>query len=207
MKSYRFVNGQFEYVFEIKHSKFIATAIGEVDNDQAEKFVKEIKKKYSDATHNCYAYIADENGQATRFSDDGEPGGTAGQPILKVIVEKGLVKTAVVVTRYFGGIKLGAGGLVSAYAEAASKVLDNADIAEKFECVKISVKADYTTFAVVERYARKNDIVFADVNYGDGVDADIFVKCDEIEKTVDEINEISAGKCQITVSDQREFVI
>ncbi len=207
MKSYRFVNGQFEYVFEIKHSKFIATAIGEVDNDQAEKFVKEIKKKYSDATHNCYAYIADENGQATRFSDDGEPGGTAGQPILKVIAEKGLVKTAVVVTRYFGGIKLGAGGLVSAYAEAASKVLDNADIAEKFDCVKINIVADYTTFAGVERYARKANIAFADINYREGVDENVFVKCDCVENTVDEINEISAGKCQITVSNQHEFVI
>ena len=95
---------------------------------------------------------------------------------------------------------------MSAYAESASKVLDNADIAEKFECVKINVKADYTTFATVERYARKANITFADVNYGEGVDANMFVKCDDIEKTVDEINEISAGKCRITVSNQREFV-
>ena len=115
MNGYRFIDGEYEIRYEVKRSVFIATAKGELDEDGAESFIKSVRKRYPDATHNCYAYVSDELGNRTRFSDDGEPGGTAGQPILEVLKKQGLVKSAVVVTRYFGGIKLGAGGLVGVF--------------------------------------------------------------------------------------------
>ena len=121
MKSYRYIDGEYEVKIEIKRSIFIATVKGELDADEAEEFVKSVRKKYPDATHNCYAYVGDELGNMTRFSDDGEPSGTAGQPILDVLRKQNIVKSAIVVTRYLGGIKLGAGGLVGAYSDTASK--------------------------------------------------------------------------------------
>ena len=111
-KFYLTVDGVTENTVEIKRSKFIATLSHVESGEDAEAFVRAVRKRYPDATHNCYAYIADELGNETRFSDDGEPGGRAGQPMLEVLKKRGVVRAAVVVTRYFGGIKLGAGGLV-----------------------------------------------------------------------------------------------
>ena len=99
MKSYRYIDGEYEVKIEIKRSIFIATVKGELDADQAEEFVKSVRKKYPDATHNCYAYVGDELGNMTRFSDDGEPSGTAGQPILDVLRKQNIVISAIVVTR------------------------------------------------------------------------------------------------------------
>lgn len=206
MKSYRFVDGEYEIKYEIKKSIFIATVIGEVDDLSAETFVKSIKKKYSDATHNCYGYISDINMNATRFSDDGEPSGTAGGPILEVIKKQGLSKSAVVVTRYFGGIKLGAGGLVSAYTEAASQALKSAKISEKFESKKISVQVDYSTWATLEKNLRKQDCQIDSVNFDNNVSAFIYSKVDNEDKILKLINEISQGKCDVKVLDGIEYI-
>ena len=126
-RSYLTVAGETEVRTEIKRSEFIATIAHVEDGESAEAFVKAVRKRFPDATHNCYAYISDERGNETRFSDDGEPGGTAGQPMLEVLKKRGLMRTAVVVTRYFGGIKLGAGGLVAAYTDGVSKAADAAN--------------------------------------------------------------------------------
>lgn len=121
---YLSVNGECRTRKTIEKSQFITTARHISSEEEAQKFIAEMRKKYADATHNCYAYVADRLGNCLRFSDDGEPSGTAGMPILDVIRNKKLYETAVVVTRYFGGIKLGAGGLVRAYSGCASENLD-----------------------------------------------------------------------------------
>ncbi len=121
---YLSVNGECRTRKTIEKSQFITTARHISSEEEAQNFISEMRKKYADATHNCYAYVADRLGNCLRFSDDGEPSGTAGMPILEVIRNKKLYETAVVVTRYFGGIKLGAGGLVRAYSACASENLD-----------------------------------------------------------------------------------
>ena len=117
-----------EHVSEkvIERSRFITTSCHVEGEDEARAFIARISSKFKDATHNCYAYIADPTGNSPRFSDDGEPGGTAGMPILDVIKNKRLYCAAVVVTRYFGGIKLGAGGLIGAYSGNVARALDEA---------------------------------------------------------------------------------
>jgi uncharacterized YigZ family protein len=147
VKVIKTVFGETQAVIEIKRSRFIASVIGDVNSAGAEAFIKKIKAQYPDATHNCYAYKAFDSAnpdvEIIRCSDDGEPSGTAGQPMLEVLKKRGLSDAAVVVTRYFGGIKLGAGGLVGAYTQAVSEALNKSDIIEKSECAVYEIKCGY----------------------------------------------------------------
>lgn len=207
MKTIKVVSDEYQIENEIKRSRFIATAKGEVSQNEAEAFVKSIKKKYPDATHNCYAYVADELGNIARFSDDGEPGGTAGQPILDVIKKQGLVKTAVVVTRYFGGIKLGAGGLVGAYSCAAADVLKAAKILEKKECQRVQISCDYALFPPVEKYLYKAECKPLGFDYNDGVKGEIFVPIDDVKKVVDDLKGLTCGRAELNVLDGVSFEV
>ena len=127
-KSVRTVFAPYESGKIIEKSRFITYATHVETEDEARAFVAEIRSMHSLATHVCYAFVADKIGNLQRFSDDGEPQGTAGVPILEVLKNKKLFETAVAVVRYFGGIKLGAGGLVRAYSSSAAENLDGADI-------------------------------------------------------------------------------
>ena len=196
MKSYTFIDGTYVASIEVKRSKFIATAYGEADAESAEAFVSAIKKKYPDAKHNCYAYLSDTAGQATRFSDDGEPGGTAGQPILKILKTKGITRSVIVVTRYFGGIKLGTGGLVQAYTEVVQKAVDMAATATKTECVKITVKADYNLIASITGRLKKEGISNFETDYSEGVILKTWVPTDYAENIITALNETTAGKIE-----------
>lgn len=197
MKTYRYIDGEYEVKIEIKRSIFIATVKGEVDGEGADEFVKRIRKKYPDATHNCYAYVGDELGNLTRFSDDGEPSGTAGQPILDVLRKQNIVKTAIVVTRYFGGIKLGAGGLVGAYSECASKGVLEGKINVKVECEEILITSDYPTYAVVEKFLRKRNTVIDAIDYNNDVRCTVFVSLDDVESFISGLKEATIGRAQI----------
>ncbi len=207
MKTYRFVDGQYEIRNEIKHSIFIATIKGELNQDEAEDFVKSIKKKYPDATHNCYAYVADEIGNVARFSDDGEPSGTAGQPILEVIKKQGLVKTAIVVTRYFGGIKLGAGGLVGAYTQAAADAVNASKINEKVLCQHVVVKVDYSHWSPVDRLIIKSKFQIGAIEYNDtGVEATVFVPTDFVTEFLSSVNEVTQGSAKTQIENNQTYV-
>lgn len=199
MKTYRYIDGEYEVRSEIKRSLFIATVKGEVDADGAEEFVKAVRKRYPDATHNCYAYISDELGNSTRFSDDGEPGGTAGQPILDVLKKQGIVKSAIVVTRYFGGIKLGAGGLVGAYSGAASDAVKQATISQKQQCNKIEICAGYSDFALLEQFLRKSICHVDETEYGDSVRATVYVPLEGVNAFVRSICELTGAKAEAKV--------
>jgi len=206
VNSFISIDGEFSIKKEIKRSVFIATVRGGLDYEGAEEFVRGIKKRYPDATHNCYAYIADELGNRTRFSDDGEPSGTAGQPILDVLRKRGLRKTAVVVTRYFGGIKLGAGGLVGAYSGAAAEAIAAAKIVRSIEAEKLKITADYSDFAMLEKLARRNNLLFENTEYGDEVEAFLSVKADDAENIISAICEATAGRTRVETVDGKFFV-
>ncbi len=136
-----------ENTIVIEHSKFICYLKG-VDNEQdARLFIEAIRKKNSLANHNCYAYIADDKGLVQKFSDDGEPQGTAGLPMLEVLKNKRLFKTVAVVTRYFGGIKLGTGGLTRAYSGSVTECLEKATILKMQQAVFLKTELDYEAYS------------------------------------------------------------
>lgn len=201
MKIYSFVDGVYSTEAEVKRSRFITTVCGEVDSDGAERFVKSIKKKYPDATHNCYAYISDIDGQAARFSDDGEPSGTAGQPILEVLKKRAVVRSAIVVTRYFGGIKLGAGGLVSAYADAAARGLDVAIISQKEMCASLKISAEYDDYAAIESYARRKVLSVTDVVYDNKVSATVWIRQEQSEDVANDIVALTSGRVRPSMGE------
>lgn len=205
MKSYCHIDGEYEFRCEIKRSLFIATVKGELDEEGAEAFVRAVRKRYPDATHNCYAYISDELGNMARFSDDGEPSGTAGQPILDVLKKQGLRRSAIVVTRYFGGIKLGAGGLVGAYSGTAAQAVKLAKISTKRECFKYIASVDYTYSAQLDKLARALECIVEDVNYDDGVKMTVYVPIDSEEKFLESVRELSLGSAQTTTDRNIEY--
>ncbi|MDE7082262.1 MAG: YigZ family protein [Clostridia bacterium] len=152
LEKYMSVAGETHTEKIIEKSKFITTSRHVESEDEAKGFIAEISKRYSDATHNCYAYISDKLSNFLRFSDDGEPQGTAGMPILEVIKSKRLAEVAVIVTRYFGGIKLGAGGLLRAYSGCAAENLDSAQKVLYETCSEIKIVIEYSLVDTALRY-------------------------------------------------------
>ena len=149
-----------------KKSQFIGQAYYVESKEEAEEIIKQTKKKYSDARHNCYAYIVlEENNLITKSNDDGEPSGTAGIPILNTIKEKELVTVLVIVTRYFGGILLGTGGLARAYSKSALEAIENVGIVEKEQGYEIKFITDYNRIEKLKYYLSKNMCNIVDVVY------------------------------------------
>ena len=199
-KFYLTVDGVKENTVEIKRSKFIATLSHVESGEDAEAFVRAVRKRYPDATHNCYAYIADELGNETRFSDDGEPGGTAGQPMLEVLRKKGIVKAAVVVTRYFGGIKLGAGGLVAAYTDSVSEVLDAAGIRRMTECAEVTVECDYSDHSAIESALTRAGALRGEAVYGENVRSVWYAETDKSGELIELVSAKTLGKVRAEIT-------
>jgi uncharacterized YigZ family protein len=175
----RSVAGKCEAEKVIEKSRFIAYSAHVTSEEEARAFVEEIRAKHRDATHNCFGFVADKTGAMQRFSDDGEPQGTAGMPILDVIKNKGLFETAVVVTRYFGGIKLGAGGLVRAYASCAAEVLEKAEICLWQMCAELEIVADYPQIDSVMKFLSEHFCVRQGESYAEKVTFTVLVKSSE----------------------------
>lgn len=199
-KFYLTVDGVTENTVEIKRSKFIATLSHVESGEDAEAFVRAVRKRYPDATHNCYAYIADELGNETRFSDDGEPGGTAGQPMLEVLKKRGVVKAAVVVTRYFGGIKLGAGGLVAAYTDSVSEVLDAAGIRRMTECAEVTVECDYSDHSAIESALLRAGALRGEAVYGENVRSVWYAETDKSGELIELVSAKTLGKVRAEIT-------
>lgn len=190
MKGYYTVNNG-EFSLEIKRSEFIAYAYSIESEEQAVALIEELRKKHYDARHICYAYVVDEQGNRARFSDDGEPGGTAGMPILDVIKNNDLKKTLIAVVRYFGGILLGAGGLVRAYSDSAAGVVRESG--KKF--LRLSdiyeITADYSLYKRISRVIESLGQIIS-TEYGSGVTVTLSV---ESGKQVEQkIADASSGK-------------
>lgn len=149
-----------------KKSKFIANISCVQNIEEAETKIKDIKKKYYDAKHNCIAYRVIENGKIIeKSSDDGEPSGTAGGPMLNILQKNNLCNLVVVVTRYFGGILLGTGGLVRAYSDATQKVIEKSIKVSKVEGIEIEIKLDYPNLEIFKYYCKNNQINITRIDY------------------------------------------
>lgn len=175
-----------------KKSKFIANLFYVETVEEAEKKVKEIKKKYYDARHNCFAYsIFTKEGIINRFSDDGEPSGTAGAPMLNILTSKNLSNVLVVVTRYFGGILLGTGGLVRAYTGAMQEALSKVKEIERQLGLEAKFEIAYPDFEKLKYYLKQKEITIIDSEYSENINVIVEItqdRLDEIEKQKNELN-------------------
>lgn len=186
---------------EEKKSRFIANVAAVYTEEEAVAFIEARKKQYWDARHNCYAYVLGERGQTMRFSDDGEPAGTAGKPILDVLVNSGIRNLVVVVTRYFGGTLLGTGGLVRAYTKAAQAGLLASDVRTMCYGYKIMVVTDYNGIGKIQYLLGQRNIPVDGVDYAEEVTVRMKVPFGEKDGVVHGITETTAGKARITVSE------
>ena len=164
--------------FTVKHSRFIGYAKPVTTQDEAVAFINEIKSKHWDAKHNVYAYILRE-GNIKRFTDDGEPQGTAGMPVLDVIDKKGLVDVLVIVTRYFGGLLLGTGGLVHAYSHSASLAVDEAEIISMTPVTECEIVCDYSFYGTIQAFLNNNGCKEIESDFEDNVKLNFCVKSDK----------------------------
>ena len=181
----------------IEKSRFLTYSAHVESEEEARSFVAEIRSKHSLATHVCYAFISDKTGNLQRFSDDGEPQGTAGVPILEVLKAKKLRETAVAVVRYFGGIKLGAGGLVRAYSSSASENLDEADIRILEVCAERTIEVDYTGVDSVQKFLSSRSCSLLSTEYGEKVRFLLAVKKAEADGFCAELIDYMQGRVSI----------
>ncbi|AYO30767.1 MAG: hypothetical protein PWR06_1522 [Thermoanaerobacteraceae bacterium] len=163
------IKGPAQHTTIIKKSKFISNVLPVENQDEAEKYIDSLRKKYWDATHNVYAFTIGLNDETQKFSDDGEPSGTAGKPVLEVIKSKALKNVLVVVTRYFGGILLGAGGLIRAYSESAAGGLNEAGIVKKIKYDIYEVKVDYNQLGKLQWEINQKGLFISDINFSQDV--------------------------------------
>ncbi|MBQ6759230.1 MAG: YigZ family protein [Selenomonadaceae bacterium] len=179
--------------YEVNKSKFLAH-VRHVDSEEAARdFVQMIRKKYFDATHNCSAWVLGLRGDKQKSNDDGEPGGTAGNPILETIKKNDLTDCAIVVTRYFGGIKLGAGGLIRAYSHTAALGIANSKLVRMTTFKRISLTLEYNFLATVENYLRNKKIRVANTDYADVVTQELLLLPEQVESFLLELNDLTAA--------------
>lgn len=175
-----------------KKSKFIADLIYVQSVEEAEEHISRIRKKYFDAKHHCFAYsIMTNEGIINRASDDGEPSGTAGMPMLNIINKNELINVLVVVTRYFGGILLGTGGLVRAYSESTIKAINSAEFVIEERGYEIEIEINYNDFEKLSYYCKKNNINIINSEYGEKIICTLELNNEEKEKLLNNIEELS----------------
>lgn len=195
--SYRIVTEGGSNEIVEKKSRFIATIAPVKTEEEAQSFIEQTKRKYWDARHNCSAFIIGSRGELSRCSDDGEPSGTAGRPMLEVLMGEGLSDVAVVVTRYFGGVLLGTGGLVRAYTRAVQEGLAASRLATLRYGTRLWIETDYQGIGKIQYILGKAGIQPEDVQYTDKVSLQVFFLQEEKEKLIKEIVEATAAKCRI----------
>lgn len=188
-------SGTYEVV--IQKSKFIAHFERAETEEEAQTFIQAIKKEHWNATHNCSAYIIGERNEHQKANDDGEPSGTAGMPMLEVLRKRHLKDTVVVVTRYFGGIKLGGGGLIRAYGGTVSEGLDAIGIVERLPMQQLTLTVDYTWIGKVENELRQSSYLLDDIIYADLVTFHVSVPVEETEEALAWLTDMTNGQGQL----------
>ena len=192
---------------EIKKSRFICHAKRVYSEEEARNFITAIKKEHYKATHNCSAFIIGERSEIKRTSDDGEPSGTAGVPMLGVLENHNLTNVCVVVTRYFGGIKLGAGGLIRAYAGSVALAVKEIGIIEIKEQAGIAIQMSYAQYQEYSNFLKEHDIMELETNFTDQVDTMIYVDKEEKENIKAALVEFFNGKVTLTDQGLREVEV
>ena len=192
---------------EIKKSRFICHAKRVYSEEEARAFITAIKKEHYKATHNCSAFIIGERSEIKRTSDDGEPSGTAGVPMLGVLENHKLTNVCVVVTRYFGGIKLGAGGLIRAYAGSVALAVKEIGIVEIKEQAGIQIQMSYAQYQEYGNFLKEHNLMELETNFTDQVDTIIFVDKEDKEDTKAALIEFFNGKVTLTDQGLREVEV
>ncbi|HAR86721.1 MULTISPECIES: YigZ family protein [unclassified Clostridium] len=200
--SYFTVKGSATSEFQEKKSTFIGYIKRVNTEEEAKNFVNEIKSMHKEATHNVYAYIVGENKGIQRYSDDGEPQGTAGIPVLEVIKKNDLTDVAVVVTRYFGGILLGGGGLIRAYSKGASSAIEEAGVVEKVKGLKLRFTLEYDLIGKIQYLCGTNNWHIEDTIYTDKVELSLFTEVENKETIIADFVEATSGKVTICEEDE-----
>lgn len=208
-ENYLTVKGYGECEIVISKSRFLTYIERAETEEDAISFIDGIKKLHHNATHNCSAYIIGEHDHIQKANDDGEPSGTAGVPMLEVLKKQGLKDTVVVVTRYFGGIKLGGGGLIRAYGKATTEGLTAAQIVERKLHHVMKVAIDYTWLGKVENEIRSSSYSLEEIRYLEGVEIIVSVLKEEEEQFRSWITEMTNGQATITFEDAQfvEFIV
>ena len=192
---------------EIKKSRFICHAKRVYSEEEARDFITAIKKEHYKATHNCSAFIVGERSEIKRTSDDGEPSGTAGVPMLSVLENHNLTNVCVVVTRYFGGIKLGAGGLIRAYAGSVALAVKEIGIIEIKEQAGIAIQMSYAQYQEYGNFLKEYDLMELETNFTDQIATMIYVDKEEKENIKAALVEFFNGKITLTDQGLREVEV
>ncbi len=192
---------------EEKKSRFIATTLPIASQEEAIEFIEKIKKQYWDARHNCYAYVLGDRHEIQRFSDDGEPGGTAGKPMLDVLLGENIHNMVVVVTRYFGGTLLGTGGLVRAYSGAAKEGLENSVIIEKLQGRQLLLETNYSDLGKIQYLLMNHRIPILSEDYGAEVAFEILVPLDLENHITELLIDGTNGRISIIQSNILDYAI
>ena len=201
---YKTIARRCEARFIEKKSEFIGYLCPVQTEEQAVAFIEEIRAMHRKATHNCYAYILREN-NAARHSDDGEPGGTAGVPIYEVLRKEGLTDVCCVVTRYFGGVLLGAGGLVRAYTKGAKDAVDAAQIKCMAEAVKLAVSVDYGLYGRLAQVFADFDARVEDERFADNVRIVLHIRAENSQKLTDKLVDVCNGAVSVEEIEKLNF--
>ncbi len=190
-----------------KKSRFIATTEKIETEEEALSFIGRMKKQYWDARHNCFAFVAGERQNLQRCSDDGEPAGTAGRPVLDVLLREDIHNMAVVVTRYFGGTLLGTGGLVRAYQKAVQEGLKNSVVIERIQGRLLTIESDYNSIGKIQYLLAQNQITAIDTVYTDKVVTEVMVPAEKLAGLQQEITEGTSGTAGFQVGKTAEFAL
>lgn len=198
LEQYRTVRSSGSKEVVIRKSRFIGHVMPVESEEEAVQFIEDIKKKHWNATHNCSAYMIGERDEIQKQSDDGEPSGTAGKPILEVIRNQGVKNVAIVVTRYFGGIMLGAGGLIRAYTDGAVLALEAGEVITRVLRREVVVEIDYTWLGKVENELRNRGTKLGDTEFTDKVKLLCLPRNDEAEAFMAWITDLTQGQAVVT---------
>lgn len=191
---YNTVLGETENLIIIERSKFYCNIKGVEDEADAKSYIEGLRKRHSLANHSCYAYIADDKGLVQKFSDAGEPQGTAGLPMLEVLKQKRMYKTVAVVTRYFGGIKLGTGGLTRAYGGSVVDCLNLCKIADMQEGNLVSIEVKYEEYSILLKLISNNSISVLETQFLNSINVSLAVKSEYVSEFLNKITDSFNGK-------------
>lgn len=202
-KPYLTIKKNGEATIEIKKSEFICSLARTGTEEEARAFIDEIKTKHRKATHNCFAYMIGLNDEIQRESDNGEPSGTAEVPILEVLKNLELHNVTAVVTRYFGGIKLGAGGLIRAYSNATSNAIEHVGVVRKVVQTELSLKVSYSAWGKLQNYLENNQVNISDTVFMTDVTAVVYVDTPEVESFTATIVDLMNGQVEVEEGQEK----
>nr|WP_253288778.1 YigZ family protein [Amphibacillus sp. MSJ-3] len=207
MKNYLTVQSEGQAEIIIQKSRFIGHIKRTETEEEAQTFIRKIKKEHSQATHNCSAYLIGEHDQIQKANDDGEPSGTAGIPMLEVLKKNGLKDTCVVVTRYFGGIKLGAGGLIRAYSKTTSEAIQETGIVKRQLMKQVTITIDYPLLGKIENELHQNEYLIETIDYLEHVAFHVLVAVDQIDAFSTWMIDLTSDQAELKINKEKYIEI